>query len=353
MRGGHTYFLEGHSVQKVWFNKTFSSIAEVIKLIRTADEAGRYHLISSNTKRLAPAFLESHSFMVEPSRLSGKEYVDWCLRTCVDHGVDIFVPGKEATMIAGRLPQFESVGTRVLSVASEENLHLLHDKARFCQAVRAPRSPPAEFVVFENIEDFNSGYAALRARHEVLCVKPSVSVYGIGFAVLDEQRSTAQLLLDGAQYRVSYEDFRRGLSQMDRVQPMLLMEYLQGDEYSVDCLADEGRLVCAVPRKKDVSLGYGQVIDVREDVIATVTDLAKDFRLNGIFNAQFKEGNSGLRLLEINPRMSGGIAMSCLAGPNLPYLALQGFDQGYRDLLIPDVRDGVRVYLAQHALELI
>lgn len=339
-------------MRKVWFNKTFSFIAEVIKLIRSADQEGRYHIIGSNTKPSAPASLESHSFLVEPSGLHAAEYVDWCLETCAQQGVDIFVPGKEATLIAGRVTEFEAAGTRVMCAASAENLHLLHDKARFCEVVNAPLAPPAEFTVFENIEQFDAGYTMLRARHHVLCVKPSVSVYGIGFAVLDEQRSTAQLLLEGAQYRVSHEDFRLGLARQDHVKTMLLMEYLHGAEYSVDCVADEGQLVCAVPRKKDASLGYGQIIDVREDIIATVTSLARDFQLNGIFNAQFREGASGLRLLEINPRMSGGIAMSCLAGPNLPYLALRGFDQGYLDLPIPPVRHGARVYLAQHAVTL-
>lgn len=50
--------------------------------------------------------------------------------------------------------------------------------------------------------------------------------------------------------------------------------------------------------------------------------------------------------------MSGGIGMACAAGPNLPYLALAGFDQGFDKLTVPAIRDGMRVAEAAYAVEL-
>ena len=75
--------------------------------------------------------------------------------------------------------------------------------------------------------------------------------------------------------------------------------------------------------------GQGQTIDLRDDILESTRQLTAAYGLNGVFNVQFREGQNGLGLLEINPRMSGGIAMACLAGPNLPYLALRGFDRGF------------------------
>ncbi len=65
--------------------------------------------------------------------------------------------------------------------------------------------------------------------------------------------------------------------------------------------------------------------------------------LNGNINVQFREGRDGLRLLEINPRMSGGIAMASLAGPNLPYLAIAAFDRGVTAVDVPPINVGIRV----------
>jgi predicted ATP-grasp superfamily ATP-dependent carboligase len=145
---------------------------------------------------------------------------------------------------------------------------------------------------------------------------------------------------------------RRGFGAMATFRTMLVMEYLDGHEFSVDCVGDNGRLVCAVPRKKPLLAGQGQLIDMRDDILESTRQLTTAYGLNGVFNVQFREGQNGLGLLEINPRMSGGIAMACLAGPNLPYLALAGFDRGFDSLPIPAIRSGIRVGEQLYATEL-
>jgi len=239
----------------------------------------------------------------------------------------------------------------VLCVAAPEMLDLLHDKARFYQSVDCS-TPPAAFRVVETAAQFDAAYRELRQDHPKLCIKPSVSVYGLGFSVLDEERSSAQLLLAGVQYHIGLDDLRRGFAAMETFRPMLVMEYLDGHEFSVDCVGDHGRLVCAVPRKKPLLAGQGQTIALRDDILQSTRQLTAAYGLNGVFNVQFREGQNGLGLLEINPRMSGGIAMACLAGPNLPYLALAGFDRGFDGLAVPEVRAGLRVGEISFATEL-
>ena len=213
-------------------------------------------------------------------------------------------------------------------------------------------APPAAFRIFETAEEFDDAYQELRKDHPKLCIKPSVSVYGLGFSVLDEERSSAQLLLEGVQYHIGLDDVRRGFAEMQKFRTMLVMEYLDGHEFSVDCVGEYGRLVCAVPRKKALRVGQGQIIDVRDDILESTRQLTATYGLNGVFNVQFREGQNGLRLLEINPRMSGGIAMACLAGPNLPHLALAGFDRGFDGQHIPAIRAGIRVAELSRAAEL-
>lgn len=339
-------------MQRVWFNKTFSSVAAAIRLIREADFVGDYHIVCSSTNPYAPAFLAAHESALEPSGLKGEAYLDWCLHFCRENGIGIFVPGKEASLVSAAREQFAAQGTRVLCAASQEVLHLLHDKARFYETVKLPLAPPAAFRVVENVEQFDAAYRELRQDHARLCVKPSVSVYGLGFSVLDEERSSAQLLLEGVQYHIGLDDLRRGFAAMEGFRTMLVMEYLDGHEYSVDCVGDNGRLVVAIPRKKSMVVGQGQTIDMRDDILESTRQLTETYGLNGVFNVQFREGQNGLGLLEINPRMSGGIAMACLAGPNLPYLALVGFDRGFDGLRIPAIRAGIRVAELARATEL-
>jgi carbamoylphosphate synthase large subunit len=328
---------------RVWFNRTFSSVYSAIELIREADSDSRFHIIYSNANPHATAARVAHEFHVEPTGMDADTYLQWCLDFCRAQRVDIFIPGKEAGALAGQHQRFEAQGTRVLSAASAESLELIHDKARFYARVSLPGAPLADTRVFDNVAQFDAAYAELRQLYPKLCVKPSRSVFGLGFAILDEERSSAALLLAGAQYHIGLNDMRRGLAELGVFRSMLLMEYLDGHEYSVDCVGEHGRLVAAVARKKPLQAGRGQLIDMRPDILDASAALAREFGLNGCFNVQFREGAGKLRLLEINPRMSGGIGMACVAGPNLPYIALCGFADGYERVHVPPVRDGIRV----------
>jgi carbamoylphosphate synthase large subunit len=338
---------------RVWFNRTYSSVHAAISLIREADAADEYHIIYSNPNPHAAAGRAAHSFFVEPTGLDGEAYLAWCLAFCREHAVDIFIPGRCAAEISGARQRFLEQGTRVLSAASQDMLELLHDKEAFYNTVQLPGAPPPVTIAFRNRAEFDAAHASLRPRFGKLCIKPAKGVYGIGFSVLDEERNGAQLLMAGAQYHASLAELRQGLAQLGDFRPMLLMEYLDGVEYSVDCVGDNGRLVCAVPRRKAQQAGHGQVIDTSAAILEATRQLAAAYGLNGVFNVQFREHEGRLRLLEINPRMSGGIGMACVAGPNLPYLALRGFHRGFGAVSVPPVRANIRVAELNRAVEIV
>ena len=262
------------------------------------------------------------------------------------------MPGREATLLAAEHARFADIKTRVLSAAPPAQLKRIHDKADFYAATVLPDAPVAAFRPFATLEQFDAAYAELRPHHAKLCVKPAHGIYGLGFAIVDEERSSAALLIKGVEYHIGYQDLRRGLGELETFNTMLLMEFLDGPEYSVDCVGDHGRLVTGVVRRKLPQAGSGQLIDMRQDILDATTRLAADYQLNGVFNVQFREGGGRPRLLEINPRMSGGIGMACLAGPNLPYIALRGFAEGYDGLEIPAPRHGMRVAEVSVATEL-
>lgn len=337
---------------RVWFNRSFSSVHTAIDLIRQADSEQRFTILHTNPNPKSPVSRLAHEFYTEPTGLASHDYIDWCVAFCREHQVDIFVPGREATAIAGAHARFEAVGTRVQSAASEAALQFIHDKARFYAETDLPVAPVAEFRHFEDAAGFEAAYDQLRRRHTKLCVKPSHSIYGLGFAVLDEERSSAELLMAGAEYHVSLADFRAGLAKLGTFRSMLLMEFLAGREYSVDCVGDNGRLVTAVVRRKSPQAGAGQRIDQRADILDATAQLCRTHGLNGIFNVQFREAAGKPRILEINPRMSGGIGMACVAGPNLPYIALRGFADGFENVDITPVRNGIRVAELARAVEL-
>jgi hypothetical protein len=99
----------------------------------------------------------------------------------------------------------------------------------------------------------------------------------------------------------------------------MVMRYLEGNERSVDCLADHGKLLRHVIRRKSGLPGGAQILEEHTEISAMAKRLTSLFRLNGLYNIQFRESGGIPYLLEINPRMSGGIHYTTPSGLNLPY----------------------------------
>lgn len=128
-----------------------------------------------------------------------------------------------------------------------------------------------------------------------ICAKPKVGNGGKGFRMLAE-----------------FDDVND-----DEV----LMEYLPGEEYSVDVLVNNGTPLKVIVRTRD------KVVDGLS-VISTVVEnkelegyceaMVKKLNLHGIVGFQFKEDSYGqVKLLECNPRVQSGVELCTAAGYNM------------------------------------
>jgi carbamoylphosphate synthase large subunit len=330
---------------RVWYNKSFSFIYAAIQLIKQQDPRQEFYLLASHTQSHARALLVADEAYIEPSGLTGKVYVEWCLTFCQQHRVDVFVVGKEAQLMAIHEQQFLATGTRLLLVADAKTLVLMEDKAQFAAKLPSEVATLPETITVTTAHEFQRAYQSLRSRYHRVAVKPAISVFGLGFRLIDEQRSCLQHILKGDEYIISLEELQLAMTKQATFGNLLVMEFLDGDEWSVDCLAEKGQLWVAVQRRKAMKeKGVpSQFIDNNSDIAAMCQRLTQYLNLSGQFNIQFRAGQNGIRLLEINARPSGGMAMACMSGVNLPYMALKGFIDGYNTLPVPQVKTGIYV----------
>lgn len=325
---------------RIWFNKTFSSISSIFYNLRQAQDLGQLTIVASHTNPYAPAFVAAHEIHVEPSGLGGEAYLAWCLDFCQKQRIDLFWVGKEARFLGRYQEQFAALGTKLLLVAAPEVLDLLNQKGTFYQTLPPEVALTMESISVRNKEEFDQAVAELSERHASVCVKPAVSIYGLGFRILDVQRTSITHLLKGVEYQIPLAELRAGMETTNVFPELLVMENLNGHEWSVDCVGRQGELLCAIQRRK-LAAGFGQVIDNNAEIQGMVLRLTKYFQLNGIFNIQFKLGAHGPRLLEINARPSGGVGMACLAGVNLPELVLKSLESTVVEIM--PIQYGLRV----------
>jgi ATP-grasp in the biosynthetic pathway with Ter operon len=107
---------------------------------------------------------------------------------------------------------------------------------------------------------------------------------------------------------------------------LLITEFLPGAEYTVDCINDlKGRLLSANVRLRGhvgrgIALGSRGVH--RREILAHVAAIADAVPIEGPWFAQFKEAADGRpKLMEVNVRVAGSMALTRFSGPNIPQLA--------------------------------
>jgi len=122
-------------------------------------------------------------------------------------------------------------------------------------------------------------------------------------------------------------NFENDYNQADYV----LQQYIDADEYTVDCYIDSNyRPLAIVPRKR-LEITAGEVtkaVTVRDDtIIRLAAEIIAASRLRGPVNIQFlKEKTTGkLFVMEVNPRFGGGVINSIEAGADIAGMLIKEY----------------------------
>jgi biotin carboxylase len=308
---------------KIWFNRWFTTVSHYIDMIRANEENRKFIIYGTHPNKDALYLQNCDYAFVEPD-VAGDEYIAFCLDFCQTNGINIFIPRKENVLISKRLADFEAIGVKVLVCPDARLMETMDNKAAaYRELVKgSPIISIPDYEVVHTADEFKRAYASLREKGHQVCFKPVIGEGANGFRVIKDQiESINQLFNQGIGHRISYHYACEILSQQETFPELMVLEYLEGREYSIDCLASNEGLYAAVPRMK----GEGRVRELVEslELIQIAHKFHHEYKLPYIFNIQVKYNNGIPKLLEINPRMSGGMHISCLSGINFPFLALK------------------------------
>ncbi|EFM10402.1 protein of unknown function DUF201 [Paenibacillus curdlanolyticus YK9] len=307
---------------RVYFNRWFSVAYHYMNSIRHNEDGVAFKLYGTHPDPGHMALQAADYATVEPV-LHGLDYAQFCVDFCREHEIDVFIPRLHMLDIARHIALFDEIGTQVTVCRDVELLEKLTIKDKFYEAVRATgiMEVPA-YEVVRDAEGFKQAYARLREAGHRVCFKPTDSEGGLGFRIVNDERDALKDLFGYVTNELTFDEAYSILARAERFPEMMVMELLDGPEYSIDCLANrDGKLLAAVPRRK--ADGRLRVLEDNAELIAIAHRVAETYRIPYNFNIQMRCNGGVPKLLEINPRMSGGLHATCLAGINFPYLGVK------------------------------
>lgn len=306
----------------IYFNRWFSVAYHYMNLIRNNEDGVQFQIFATHPDIRHMSLQGADVAETEPA-LKGIEYVKFCVDFCRRNEIDVFIPRLHMLDIALHIGMFDAIGTKVLVCRDLDLLDSIMDKGKFYENVREQGIMTVpEYHVVSTAEQFKAAYEDLVAKGHRVCFKPTETEGGLGFRIIDNTRNPLQELYGYVTPLITFDDAYRILASSPSFPDLMVMELLEGYEYSIDCLADEeGKLLVAVPRRK--AGGRLRLMEHIPELEAIASRVAEVYKIPFNYNIQMKYNGDTPKLLEINPRMSGGLHMSCLSGINFPYLAVK------------------------------
>jgi carbamoyl-phosphate synthase large subunit len=223
------------------------------------------------------------------------DFADWMIAWCVEHEIDLLVPTveDEFSPLSSRWQDFATAGTRLL-LEAPPTINMCTDKWSLATSMGLS-VPQARTALID--EHFDARDWALP-----FMAKPRRASGSRGIVCVETQNQIDALPRDGS---------------------MIAQQFLPGAEYSVDVLCDgPGVVLAAVPRER-LKVDSGIAVAARtvfdEELITVATAAARAAGISHMGNVQLRrDANGRARLLEINARIPGTVALTVAAGINMP-----------------------------------
>lgn len=257
-------------------------------------------------------------------------YIEVLMDICKREKVDVILPimSVELEKLSMNLDKFESIGTKV-SVSNISGLRVANDKLKLLLHMKSKGYPCAQFYSVRNLDELKTSVIKLGYPKNKVCVKATNASGSRGFRILDANTSMYDKFFcdKPSSSEIKLEDFCKILAERDSFPELLVMEYLSGTEFTVDALADNGKVIECCCRKglrmENSIMLDSQVVD-RKDINKICSDIIADLKLDGNIGFDIKERADGTPIImECNPRITAGIPVFYYAGVNLPYLCVK------------------------------
>ena len=296
----------------------------IIKALRQVKER-KLTIVGTDANPYASGlFLSDEAYVVPQGQL--ESYIPAMLEVVERTAADVILPLSSMELLP--LSQNKKkLGRAKVLVNKEKALEIALDKGKSYDFMSQNGIAVPDYHRVRDYDQFLEAVNSMGYPNRPVCFKPSVSKGQRGFRILREDADLKKLLLESKPDSTTTNLEMISHTLTGGLGELLVMEYLEGPEYSIDSLVENGNSLVIVPRRRqETKLGISSVgvVEKNEEIIETTSRINKALSFNYNINVQLKYSRDATpKLVEINPRVSGTICLSSAAGPNLPYLAIK------------------------------
>lgn len=277
-----------------------------------------------------PTMLEMVDAYYPVPRGDSEEYVEVLLDICRKENVDILLPimSVELNVLSANIKRFEEIGTKV-SVSGLNPLKIANDKLLLFDFLKGNNLACADYYPVSTIDELKKAVSLLGYPQKKVCVKATGNSGSRGFRILNAQQSRFDSFFHDKpnSSEISLEELIDILSERDSFPELMVMEYLGGDEYTVDLLADKGIVLyncCRKSLRMENSIMLDSIVVDKPEVGRICSEVVETLGLDGNIGFDIRERVDGTPvIMECNPRITAGIPVFYYAGINLPYLCIK------------------------------
>ncbi len=265
------------------------------------------------------------AFYTVPGGLD-EQYIPRMREIVETEAVDVIVPlsDQETRSLSKHKNVLQTAGAEVLTPDGEA-VEISSDKGSMLKYLDDHGVSVPEYRLPDSFEELDEAVAELGYPEKKVVMKPRRQRAARGFWILSDERSTQDLVMNEKSLQtLPYESLKRLLTDKPSLPEVVVMEYLEGPDFNVDCLSLDGETEYQIPiRRVKPDAGPVQIGETTHDkrVQKMSKQISDAFRFEYNTNVEVayrteEEADEPL-VYEINPRVSGPIATHKAAGVNL------------------------------------
>lgn len=298
----------------------------IIKCLQMASD--RWDLVVADANPKATGRYIASEFVQLPVA-SDEGFVDTLMKVCLEKGIDLVLPLVTAELfkLAARKDELARAGIRVV-VSDERGLKVANDKIALYEMLKGASISVPDFRLAFDIDQLKTAAFDLGYPEYSVVMKPGVSNGSRGVRVLDTRKDAFQLLFhEKPSHIYSTLDEIIHIVGKNTLPPLLVSEYLPGDEITVDSIVTSGEIkfiVARIRERMNAGISVAGRFEIHEDIFQTCAQIARILCLDGPIGFQFKRSSAGTyKIIEMNPRLQGTSVAALGLGVNLPQLAIE------------------------------